>query len=88
VFRDIGSGQEYRVDWQRWTTSWDRQQEGYLPDREQRFTAMPDMVEAVYGSASRVLDLACGPGSITDRVLRRFPRLESSASTSTQRCSR
>jgi SAM-dependent methyltransferase len=61
------------VDWHRWTTSWDRQQEGYLPDREQRFAAMLDVVEAVCGDAPQVLDLACGPGSITDRVLRRFP---------------
>nr|WP_206312639.1 class I SAM-dependent methyltransferase [Streptomyces sp. 196(2019)] len=44
-----------------------------MPDREERFRVMLDMVEAVVGPAPRVLDLACGTGSITDRLLRRFP---------------
>lgn len=61
------------ADWQAWQDSWDRQQEWYLPDREERFRVMLDMVEAVAGTAPRVLDLACGTGSISARVLRRFP---------------
>ncbi|WP_031083141.1 class I SAM-dependent methyltransferase [Streptomyces sp. NRRL WC-3549] len=61
------------TDWRSWQESWDRQQEWYMPDREERFRVMLDMVEAVVGSAPRVLDLACGTGSITDRLLRRFP---------------
>ncbi|WP_330332574.1 class I SAM-dependent methyltransferase [Streptomyces sp. NBC_00536] len=61
------------TDWQAWQDSWDRQQEWYLPDREERFRVMLDMVEAVVGTAPRVLDLACGTGSITDRVFKRFP---------------
>ncbi|ARF57378.1 class I SAM-dependent methyltransferase [Streptomyces gilvosporeus] len=65
------------ADWQGWQTSWDRQQEWYLPDREERFRVMLDMVEAVAGPAPRVLDLACGTGSISDRLLRRFPQAES-----------
>jgi SAM-dependent methyltransferase len=62
-----------RPDWQAWQDSWDRQQEFYLPDREERFRVMLDMVEAVAGDGPRVLDLACGTGSISDRLLRRFP---------------
>ncbi|MFJ8843802.1 class I SAM-dependent methyltransferase [Streptomyces cyaneofuscatus] len=61
------------TDWQSWQESWDRQQEWYMPDREERFRVMLDMVEAVVGPAPRVLDLACGTGSITDRLLKRFP---------------
>ena len=61
------------TDWQAWQDSWDRQQEWYLPDREERFRVMLDMVEALVGPAPRVLDLACGTGSISDRLLRRFP---------------
>ncbi|MEU5719437.1 class I SAM-dependent methyltransferase [Streptomyces sp. NPDC020403] len=64
-------------DWRAWQESWDRQQEWYMPDREERFRVMLDMVEAVVGTAPRVLDLACGTGSITDRLLRRFPRATS-----------
>ncbi|MFJ8748194.1 class I SAM-dependent methyltransferase [Streptomyces sp. NPDC102441] len=61
------------TDWRSWQESWDRQQEWYMPDREERFRVMLDMVEAVVGPEPRVLDLACGTGSITDRLLRRFP---------------
>src|SRR5262245_28133739 len=57
-------------DWQR---SWDRQQEGYMPDREARLAALVDIVEAVAGPAPTVLDLACGTGSISRRVLARLP---------------
>ncbi|MFF5469515.1 class I SAM-dependent methyltransferase [Streptomyces achromogenes] len=61
------------TDWAAWQESWDRQQEWYMPDREERFRIMLDMVEALVGPAPRVLDLACGTGSITARLLRRFP---------------
>ena len=61
------------ADWHAWQESWDRQQEWYLPDREERFRIMLDMVEALVGTAPRVLDLACGTGSITARLLARFP---------------
>ncbi|MER6999623.1 class I SAM-dependent methyltransferase [Streptomyces sp. NPDC000410] len=62
------------TDWQAWQESWDRQQEWYMPDREERFRVMLDMVEAVVGPEPRILDLACGTGSITDRALKRFPK--------------
>ncbi|MEV7883527.1 class I SAM-dependent methyltransferase [Streptomyces sp. NPDC002817] len=61
------------TDWQAWQKSWDRQQEWYMPDREERFRIMLDMVEALAGPRPRVLDLACGTGSITARLLARFP---------------
>lgn len=44
-----------------------------MPDREERFRVMLDMVEALVGPKPRVLDLACGTGSITSRLLQRFP---------------
>lgn len=65
------------TDWAAWQKSWDRQQEWYMPDREERFGIMLDMVEALVGTAPRVLDLACGTGSITDRLLRRLPEATS-----------
>ncbi|MFF1450619.1 class I SAM-dependent methyltransferase [Streptomyces sp. NPDC058274] len=66
-----------RTDWQAWQESWDRQQEWYMPDREERFRVMLDMVEALAGTAPRVLDLACGTGTITARLLARFPNATS-----------
>jgi SAM-dependent methyltransferase len=62
-----------------WQESWDRQQASYMPDREQRYTALLDVVDAVcaaQGRAPRVLDLAGGTGSISLRVLDRFPGAE------------
>lgn len=57
-----------------WQRSWDQQQEAYLPDREHRFAAMLDAVDAVTaGQPVAILDLAGGTGSISHRVLRRFP---------------
>ncbi|MFI0480235.1 class I SAM-dependent methyltransferase [Actinomadura sp. 9N215] len=60
--------------WQAWQDSWDRQQEWYMPDREERFRVMLDTVEALAGPEPVVLDLACGTGTITDRLLKRFPK--------------
>ncbi|MEU9169875.1 class I SAM-dependent methyltransferase [Streptomyces sp. NPDC048420] len=65
------------TDWQAWQESWDRQQEWYMPDREERFRVMLDMAEALVGPRPRVLDLACGTGSITARLLARFPEATS-----------
>ncbi|MEU1177639.1 class I SAM-dependent methyltransferase [Streptomyces sp. NPDC005820] len=61
------------TDWAAWQESWDRQQEWYMPDREERFRVMLDMVEALVGPEPRVLDLACGTGTITARLLARLP---------------
>ncbi|MEU2585706.1 class I SAM-dependent methyltransferase [Streptomyces avermitilis] len=65
------------TDWHAWQESWDRQQEWYMPDREERFRIMLDMVEALVGPEPRVLDLACGTGTITARLLARFPNATS-----------
>ncbi len=57
-----------------WIARWDIQQLGYLPDREERFTALIDAVEE--GTAvpnPLVLDLGCGPGSLAVRLLDRLP---------------
>ena len=60
--------------WKGWQERWDRQQEVYLIDRERRFEVMFDVVEAVIGPAPQVLELACGTGSISIRLLRRLPQ--------------
>lgn len=68
-----------QIDWQAWMKSWDDQQTGYLPDREARFTAMFDLLEVLLPPDFVVLDLACGPGSISQRLLARFPQARSIA---------
>ncbi|WP_043624843.1 class I SAM-dependent methyltransferase [Nonomuraea candida] len=57
----------------RWMARWDRQQEGYLPDRETRFTALIDAVEALGRPDPVVIDLGAGPGSLSVRLLERLP---------------
>ncbi|MCG5213987.1 class I SAM-dependent methyltransferase [Streptosporangium sp. KLBMP 9127] len=56
-----------------WITRWDLQQEGYLPDREDRFTVLIDAVEAAGRPDPLVIDLGCGPGSLAVRLLDRLP---------------
>lgn len=56
-----------------WQRSWDRQQEVFMPDREERFSALLDVVEANCGPKPRVLDLACGTAAISRRLLERLP---------------
>ena len=59
---------------QRWIDRWDAQQQAYMPDREERFTALIDAVEAgTQRLDPLVLDLGCGPGSLAARLLGRMP---------------
>jgi trans-aconitate methyltransferase len=62
------------VDWRGWLQRWDVQQAGYLPDREARFAAMLDVLAAWLPEEFVALDLACGPGAISQRLLARFPK--------------
>ncbi len=57
-----------------WIDRWDAQQQVYLPDREERFTALIDAVQECSGRPDPVvLDLGCGPGSLAVRLLERIP---------------
>jgi SAM-dependent methyltransferase len=57
-----------------WIYRWDLQQEESLPDREDRFTALIDAVEEGAGRPDPlVIDLGCGPGSLSARLLDRIP---------------
>jgi SAM-dependent methyltransferase len=61
-------------DAQRLLRLWDQQQSAYVAHREARFEAMLSVLELHAGDAPTVLDLACGPGAITDRVLAALPK--------------
>jgi trans-aconitate methyltransferase len=64
------------LDAQAWLQRWDRQQEGYVPDREATFALMFDVLDRLGAAPGRLLDLACGPGSLADRALARYPGAE------------
>lgn len=62
-------------DARRWLERWDRQQECYIPDREERFAVMADVVAvAVERPDPLIVDLGAGPGSLSVRLLDRIPR--------------
>lgn len=61
------------IDWRAWLERWDHQQAGSLPSREERFAVMLDALEVLLPSPFLALDLACGPGSLSQRLLDRFP---------------
>jgi SAM-dependent methyltransferase len=76
---DVGRDLSTAVDWAGWLRRWDAQQSGYLPDREARFTAMLDVLDILLPETFLALDLACGPGAISQRLLSRFPKARSIA---------
>ena len=60
--------------WRQLLVSWDTQQELYRPDRELGLRAMCELVASARTSGTpRVLDLACGCGSVTARLLEAMP---------------
>jgi SAM-dependent methyltransferase len=71
-----------QVDWSGWLKRWDAQQSLYMA-REERFDAMLDAIEGTVAAENDgkvvALDIACGPGAISQRLLARFPGAESFA---------
>lgn len=61
-----------------WVDRWERQQERYAVEREERFTVIADVLEQTVGHRGRplVADLGSGPGSLSARVAARLPHAE------------
>ncbi|MGB4777921.1 class I SAM-dependent methyltransferase [Microbacterium sp.] len=59
-------------------SSWERQQEGYVAHREQRFEVVLTCL-AYTGPPRLVLDLGAGTGAFTRRILDRFPAVRAVA---------
>src|SRR5919108_2517984 len=72
--KEYGMPQLDRDAAREWIRRWDLQQEEHLPDREERFTVLIDAVEEGTGRPDPlVIDLGCGPGSLSARLLDRIP---------------
>ncbi|MFE3542616.1 class I SAM-dependent methyltransferase [Nocardia sp. NPDC059177] len=57
-----------------WIDRWDRQQEHYMPDREQRFEVIGDVLDELREREDLlIVDLGVGPGTLAQRLLDRFP---------------
>ena len=54
-------------------SSWESQQNSHIRFRETRFGIMLDIAEQAFGGDFKSLDVACGPGSLSRRLLDRFP---------------
>lgn len=70
------TGREWAERWQR---SWDELEGGLIGDREVRLAALIDVVLGVVGHGSSVVDLACGTGTVTRRLLEKSPSARSVA---------
>ncbi len=71
--KEANASEQPEIDWPGWLQRWDAQQQGYVPEREARFTAMFDALAALLPESFVAVDLACGPGSLSERLLARFP---------------
>ncbi|MGI0055540.1 MAG: class I SAM-dependent methyltransferase [Thermoplasmata archaeon] len=54
--------------------SWELQQSYEMPSREWRFDRMLDVLSVSVPPRARILDLGCGTGSLSERILRRLPK--------------
>ena len=62
------------TDWPALLESWDKQQTAYIAHREERFAVMLQALADQIGTNFTFVDLGCGPGSLTQRVLDAFPQ--------------
>jgi SAM-dependent methyltransferase len=61
------------VDWLHWFERWEAMQNAYLPQRQHRFDLMFRLPDFPRDADVRILDLGCGPGSVTFCALRHYP---------------
>ncbi|MEZ4554701.1 MAG: class I SAM-dependent methyltransferase [Dehalococcoidia bacterium] len=62
------------INWADWYRRWERQQGGYISEREARFGAMFSAVAHFLGEEFVAVDVASGPGGLTRRLAERFPK--------------
>jgi len=68
--KDLGGA----LDWDPWFDRWEAQQNCYIPQRLYRFDLMLQWAELPQDAEVRILDLGCGPGSLSFRALSHYPR--------------
>ena len=64
------------VDFDRYLQLWEKQQNALIEKREERFSFMIDFLKYSSGDLKRILDLGCGPGSLSIRLSQSFPHAE------------
>ncbi len=61
----------------KWIYAWELQQNLEIKGREERFSFMFDVVGHYSGTKPKILDLACGPGSLGGKFTARYPHATS-----------
>jgi SAM-dependent methyltransferase len=61
------------MDWQHWFERWEAMQNCYVPQRLYRFDLMLRLADLPREDEVHILDLGCGPGSLSFRALRHYP---------------
>ena len=61
------------MNWQHWFDRWEAMQSAYLPQRQHRFDLMFRLPDFAPEAELHILDLGCGPGSVTFCALRHYP---------------
>jgi len=61
------------INWQHWFNRWEAMQSAYLPERQHRFDLMFRLPDFPRDTDLHILDLGCGPGSVTFCALRHYP---------------
>ncbi|HNT73841.1 MAG TPA: methyltransferase domain-containing protein [Anaerolineae bacterium] len=61
------------MNWSHWFERWEAMQSAYLPQRQRRFDLMFRLPNFPHDAPLRILDLGCGPGSVTFAALRHYP---------------
>jgi ubiquinone/menaquinone biosynthesis C-methylase UbiE len=60
------------INWQNWIERYDKMQERYLVKRSERFNIIAKLIKAVCPNPKLIVDLGCGTGSLTARLLEEF----------------
>ncbi|MBN1257261.1 MAG: methyltransferase domain-containing protein [Planctomycetes bacterium] len=60
-------------DWQHWCERFDQMQEGYIIHHQEIFEIISQLVKTTQGESPRILDLGCGCGTLTLKLLESIP---------------
>jgi len=61
-----------KLEWQHWFERWEQMQNGYIPERRYRFKLMLEFPGFPKNAKIDILDLGCGPGSLSFCALEHF----------------
>ncbi len=64
------------INWDTWIDRWDQMQDRLVAKRSERFEIIIQLITATQSSPKRILDIGCGTGSLSLRLIESFPEAE------------